>query len=90
MSWPSALQPDHISSHSVGTLGAGSDYAPFIHFLGISSMDIAYTYDRVSRHPLVPSPGLSSTSPLLSRAAPVQMHPSLSSCATSTKFLYLS
>ncbi|KAI4530099.1 hypothetical protein MG293_019955 [Ovis ammon polii] len=31
---------------SVGTLGAGSDYAPFIHFLGISSMDIAYTYDR--------------------------------------------
>ncbi|XP_003798680.1 N-acetylated-alpha-linked acidic dipeptidase-like protein [Otolemur garnettii] len=31
---------------SVGSLGAGSDYAPFIHFLGISSMDIAYTYDR--------------------------------------------
>ncbi|XP_021120268.1 N-acetylated-alpha-linked acidic dipeptidase-like protein [Heterocephalus glaber] len=31
---------------SMGTLGAGSDYAPFIHFLGISSMDIAYTYDR--------------------------------------------
>uniref|UniRef100_A0A8D0Q446 Aminopeptidase NAALADL1 n=1 Tax=Sus scrofa TaxID=9823 RepID=A0A8D0Q446_PIG len=31
---------------SLGTLGAGSDYAPFIHFLGISSMDLAYTYDR--------------------------------------------
>ncbi|XP_067604526.1 aminopeptidase NAALADL1 [Pseudorca crassidens] len=31
---------------SLGTLGASSDYAPFIHFLGISSMDIAYTYDR--------------------------------------------
>uniref|UniRef100_A0A452TR65 Aminopeptidase NAALADL1 n=1 Tax=Ursus maritimus TaxID=29073 RepID=A0A452TR65_URSMA len=31
---------------SLGTLGAGSDYAPFIHFLGISSMDIAYTYDQ--------------------------------------------
>ncbi|KFO28427.1 aminopeptidase NAALADL1 [Fukomys damarensis] len=31
---------------SMGTLGAGSDYAPFIHYLGISSMDIAYTYDR--------------------------------------------
>ncbi|PNI93933.1 NAALADL1 isoform 6 [Pan troglodytes] len=31
---------------SLGSLGAGSDYAPFIHFLGISSMDIAYTYDR--------------------------------------------
>ncbi|XP_047548593.1 aminopeptidase NAALADL1 [Lutra lutra] len=31
---------------SLGSLGAGSDYAPFIHFLGVSSMDIAYTYDR--------------------------------------------
>ncbi|XP_006861013.1 PREDICTED: N-acetylated-alpha-linked acidic dipeptidase-like protein [Chrysochloris asiatica] len=31
---------------SLGSLGAGSDYAPFLHFLGISSMDIAYTYDR--------------------------------------------
>ncbi|XP_051001911.1 aminopeptidase NAALADL1 [Acomys russatus] len=31
---------------SLGTLGAGSDYAAFIHFLGISSMDLAYTYDR--------------------------------------------
>ncbi|XP_003274226.2 aminopeptidase NAALADL1 [Nomascus leucogenys] len=31
---------------SLGSLGAGSDYASFIHFLGISSMDIAYTYDR--------------------------------------------
>ncbi|KAF6105006.1 N-acetylated alpha-linked acidic dipeptidase like 1 [Phyllostomus discolor] len=31
---------------SLGTLGAGSDYAPFVHFLGVSSMDIAYTYDR--------------------------------------------
>uniref|UniRef100_A0AAY4ATI2 Aminopeptidase NAALADL1 n=1 Tax=Denticeps clupeoides TaxID=299321 RepID=A0AAY4ATI2_9TELE len=26
--------------------GAGSDYAAFIHFLGITSMDISYTYDR--------------------------------------------
>ncbi|XP_028626961.1 N-acetylated-alpha-linked acidic dipeptidase-like protein [Grammomys surdaster] len=31
---------------SLGTLGAGSDYASFIHFLGITSMDLAYTYDR--------------------------------------------
>ncbi|XP_036058626.1 aminopeptidase NAALADL1 [Onychomys torridus] len=31
---------------SLGTLGAGSDYASFIHFLGISSMDLAYTYDK--------------------------------------------
>ena len=51
----SALQPNHIPSHSVGTLGAGSDYAPFIHFLGISSMDIAYTYDQVRGNPLVPA-----------------------------------
>lgn len=27
--------------------GAGSDYAPFAHYLGITSMDISYTYDRV-------------------------------------------
>ncbi|KAG6927605.1 N-acetylated alpha-linked acidic dipeptidase like 1, partial [Chelydra serpentina] len=32
--------------HSLGSLGAGSDYASFIHYLGITSMDIAYTYDR--------------------------------------------
>ncbi|XP_025032847.1 N-acetylated-alpha-linked acidic dipeptidase-like protein [Python bivittatus] len=31
---------------SLGSLGAGSDFAPFIHFLGITAMDIAYTYDR--------------------------------------------
>ncbi|XP_042294830.1 aminopeptidase NAALADL1 [Sceloporus undulatus] len=31
---------------SLGSLGAGSDYAPFVHYLGITSMDIAYTYDR--------------------------------------------
>ncbi|XP_063294336.1 aminopeptidase NAALADL1 [Pelobates fuscus] len=30
----------------LGTLGAGSDYAPFLHYLGISCMDLAYTYDR--------------------------------------------
>ncbi|XP_044304287.1 aminopeptidase NAALADL1 [Varanus komodoensis] len=31
---------------SLGSLGAGSDFAAFIHYLGITSMDIAYTYDR--------------------------------------------
>ncbi|KAJ8005614.1 hypothetical protein DPEC_G00119770 [Dallia pectoralis] len=32
---------------NVGFLtGAGSDYAAFIHFLGVTSMDISYTYDR--------------------------------------------
>ncbi|KAM4018247.1 aminopeptidase NAALADL1 [Anomaloglossus baeobatrachus] len=30
----------------LGALGAGSDYAPFLHYLGITCMDIAYTYDR--------------------------------------------
>ncbi|XP_075719949.1 aminopeptidase NAALADL1-like [Rhinoderma darwinii] len=30
----------------IGTLGIGSDYAPFLHYLGITCMDIAYTYDR--------------------------------------------
>ncbi|XP_052047710.1 aminopeptidase NAALADL1 [Apodemus sylvaticus] len=30
----------------MGTLGAGSDYASFVHFLGITSMDLAYTYDQ--------------------------------------------
>ena len=27
--------------------GAGSDYAAFVHYLGITSMDFSYTYDRV-------------------------------------------
>uniref|UniRef100_A0A8C9YVL9 Aminopeptidase NAALADL1 n=1 Tax=Sander lucioperca TaxID=283035 RepID=A0A8C9YVL9_SANLU len=32
---------------NVGYLsGAGSDYAAFVHYLGITSMDISYTYDR--------------------------------------------
>ncbi|KAE8605334.1 hypothetical protein XENTR_v10015067 [Xenopus tropicalis] len=30
----------------MGALGSGSDYAPFLHYLGITCMDIAYTYDR--------------------------------------------
>lgn len=52
-----AQQPlAHLPSRSLGSLGAGSDYAPFIHFLGISSMDIAYTYDRVSSTPSVSQP----------------------------------
>uniref|UniRef100_A0A667WQ65 Aminopeptidase NAALADL1 n=1 Tax=Myripristis murdjan TaxID=586833 RepID=A0A667WQ65_9TELE len=38
------------STHGVYRMGfltgAGSDYAAFIHYLGITSMDIAYTYDR--------------------------------------------
>ncbi|XP_043931298.1 aminopeptidase NAALADL1 [Protopterus annectens] len=30
----------------IGNLGAGSDYASFIHYLGITSMDLSYTYDK--------------------------------------------
>ncbi|XP_041792153.1 aminopeptidase NAALADL1 [Chelmon rostratus] len=39
--------PSHGLIPSVGYLtGAGSDYAAFVHYLGITSMDISYTYDR--------------------------------------------
>ncbi|XP_070759761.1 aminopeptidase NAALADL1 [Enoplosus armatus] len=39
--------PAHGPIPRVGYLsGAGSDYAAFVHYLGITSMDISYTYDR--------------------------------------------
>ncbi|XP_054466126.1 aminopeptidase NAALADL1-like [Anoplopoma fimbria] len=39
--------PAHGHIPKVGYLsGAGSDYAAFVHYLGITSMDISYTYDR--------------------------------------------
>ncbi|XP_056150239.1 aminopeptidase NAALADL1 [Lampris incognitus] len=39
--------PAHGPIPRVGFLsGAGSDYAAFVHYLGITSMDISYTYDR--------------------------------------------
>ncbi|CAK6959838.1 aminopeptidase NAALADL1 [Scomber scombrus] len=39
--------PDHGLIPKMGYLtGAGSDYAAFVHYLGITSMDISYTYDR--------------------------------------------
>uniref|UniRef100_A0A4W6EMD2 Aminopeptidase NAALADL1 n=1 Tax=Lates calcarifer TaxID=8187 RepID=A0A4W6EMD2_LATCA len=39
--------PAHGTIPRVGYLsGAGSDYAAFVHYLGITSMDISYTYDR--------------------------------------------
>ncbi|KAM6954157.1 aminopeptidase NAALADL1 [Aplochiton taeniatus] len=39
--------PTYGTIPSVGYLtGAGSDYAAFVHMLGIASMDISYTYDR--------------------------------------------
>uniref|UniRef100_A0A8C6UM05 Aminopeptidase NAALADL1 n=1 Tax=Neogobius melanostomus TaxID=47308 RepID=A0A8C6UM05_9GOBI len=40
--------PTHGVIPRIGYLtGAGSDYAPFVHYLGITSMDISYTYDRI-------------------------------------------
>ncbi|XP_076587234.1 aminopeptidase NAALADL1 [Chaetodon auriga] len=39
--------PTHGTIPRMGYLtGAGSDYAAFVHYLGIASMDISYTYDR--------------------------------------------
>ncbi|KAM9743594.1 aminopeptidase NAALADL1 [Menidia menidia] len=39
--------PAHGLIPNVGFLtGAGSDYAAFVHYLGITSMDMSYTYDR--------------------------------------------
>ncbi|GLD54291.1 N-acetylated-alpha-linked acidic dipeptidase-like protein [Lates japonicus] len=39
--------PAHGTIPRMGYLsGAGSDYAAFVHYLGITSMDISYTYDR--------------------------------------------
>ncbi|XP_068994611.1 aminopeptidase NAALADL1 [Embiotoca jacksoni] len=39
--------PAHGLIPRVGYLtGAGSDYAAFVHYLGITSMDFSYTYDR--------------------------------------------
>ena len=31
----------------VNIAGTWSDYAGFLHYLGITSMDLTYTYDRV-------------------------------------------
>ncbi|KAM4746591.1 aminopeptidase NAALADL1 [Anableps anableps] len=39
--------PTHGLIPRVGYLnGAGSDYAAFVHYLGIASIDMSYTYDR--------------------------------------------
>lgn len=43
-----SVMPHFSTVLSLGSLGAGSDYASFIHYLGITSMDLAYTYDRVT------------------------------------------
>ncbi|XP_072289664.1 aminopeptidase NAALADL1 [Eucyclogobius newberryi] len=39
--------PAHGVIPKIGYLtGAGSDYAAFVHYLGITSLDMSYTYDR--------------------------------------------
>uniref|UniRef100_A0A3P8VC33 Aminopeptidase NAALADL1 n=1 Tax=Cynoglossus semilaevis TaxID=244447 RepID=A0A3P8VC33_CYNSE len=39
--------PTHGEIPRMGYLtGAGSDYAAFVHYLGITSLDLSYTYDR--------------------------------------------
>lgn len=61
--------------------GAGSDYAAFMHYLGITSMDLSYTYDKVQYRThsfarggffitLVPEPWLLSGPPLPYLAPP--------------------
>ncbi|XP_018422310.1 PREDICTED: N-acetylated-alpha-linked acidic dipeptidase-like protein [Nanorana parkeri] len=48
--------PQHGVIPRIGTLGIGSDYAPFMHYLGITCMDIAYTYDtRVTSARIYPT-----------------------------------
>ncbi|XP_068594764.1 aminopeptidase NAALADL1 [Brachionichthys hirsutus] len=41
------VSPAHGTIPKMGYLtGAGSDYAAFVHYLGITSLDMAYTYDK--------------------------------------------
>uniref|UniRef100_A0A3P9NTT9 Aminopeptidase NAALADL1 n=1 Tax=Poecilia reticulata TaxID=8081 RepID=A0A3P9NTT9_POERE len=43
--------PTHGLIPRVGYLtGAGSDYAAFVHYLGIASIDMSYTYDKVRKN----------------------------------------
>ncbi|XP_030070036.1 glutamate carboxypeptidase 2 isoform X2 [Microcaecilia unicolor] len=49
---PSAFNPD---LPYIGQLGSGSDYAPFLQNLGITSLDIRYTFDEkypISSYPM--------------------------------------
>ncbi|KAK2911261.1 hypothetical protein Q8A67_003394 [Cirrhinus molitorella] len=47
MQYSNRTSPNYGIIPNVGFLtGAGSDYAPFMHYLGITSMDISYYYDR--------------------------------------------
>ncbi|KAK7934374.1 hypothetical protein WMY93_005270 [Mugilogobius chulae] len=47
MKYTNKTSPTHGVIPRIGYLtGAGSDYAAFVHYLGITSLDISYTYDR--------------------------------------------
>ncbi|KAM8953959.1 aminopeptidase NAALADL1-like [Pelodytes ibericus] len=39
------ISPHYGLIPQLSSLGSGSDYAPFLHYLGITCMDLAYTYD---------------------------------------------
>ncbi|XP_072887661.1 aminopeptidase NAALADL1 [Hemitrygon akajei] len=46
MKYSNRTSAQHGLIPSMTSLGSGSDYASFFHYLGISCMDIAYTFDR--------------------------------------------
>uniref|UniRef100_H3DEV5 Aminopeptidase NAALADL1 n=1 Tax=Tetraodon nigroviridis TaxID=99883 RepID=H3DEV5_TETNG len=47
MKYSNRTSPEHGTIPRMGYLnGAGSDYAAFVHYLGITAMDLSYTYDR--------------------------------------------
>lgn len=47
LKYSNRTSPEHGIIPRVGYLaGAGSDYASFVHYLGIASIDMSYTYDR--------------------------------------------
>ncbi|XP_006790087.2 aminopeptidase NAALADL1 [Neolamprologus brichardi] len=47
LQYTNKTSPTHGLIPRMGYLtGAGSDYAPFSHYLGITSMDMSYTYDK--------------------------------------------
>lgn len=47
LKYSNRTSPEHGTIPRVGYLtGAGSDYAAFVHYLGIPSIDMSYTYDR--------------------------------------------
>ena len=46
----------YVHLYSIGTLGSGSDFKPFLQLLGISAVDFYYMFDKV-REPQACSTG---------------------------------